>query len=130
MRSVLKMSVVLLILANSVFSFAKEVFELKKFQDAQKNGEKIILHFQADWCPVCQNQKPTLELMQSEFDKNKVRFMSVPFDQEKELVQKMRIPSPSTFVAFIGYNEVNKKPNQVSKEQMTDFINVAFNSKK
>lgn len=119
-----------LVVLTSMVSFAKEAYDLKKFQEAQKNGEKIILHFQADWCPVCQNQKPTLEVMQSEFDKNKIRFISVSFDQEKELVQKMRIPSPSTFVAFVGLNEVKKMPNQVSKEQMTEFINVAFNSKK
>ncbi len=119
-----------LVVLTSMVSFAKETYDLKKFQEAQKNGEKIILHFQADWCPVCQNQKPTLEVMQSEFDKNKIRFISVSFDQEKELVQKMRIPSPSTFVAFVGLNVVKKMPNQVSKEQMTEFINVAFNNKK
>ncbi len=131
MKNIFKMSLISLIITLcSVVSFAKEAYDLKKFQEAQKNGEKIILHFQADWCPVCQNQKPTLEVMQSEFDKNKIRFMTVSFDQEKDLVQKMQIPSPSTFVAFTGYKEVKKMPNQVSKQQMSDFINVAFNSKK
>lgn len=131
MKSIFKMSLISLIITLcSVVSFAKEAYDLKKFQEAQKNGEKIILHFQADWCPVCQKQKPTLEVMQSEFDKNKIRFMTVSFDQEKELVQKMRIQNPSTFVAFVGFNEVKKMPNQVSKEQMIQFINVAFNSQK
>lgn len=131
MKSFLKLgSIFLLVTASAMFSFAKENYDAQKFQQAQKNGEKIILHFQADWCPVCQNQKPTLETMQSEFDKNKIRFMTVSFDQEKDMVQKMQIPSPSTFVAFVGNKEVRKMPNQVSKEQMTEFINAAFNSKK
>lgn len=131
MKSKFKMSLISLIFTlSSIVSFAKETYDLKRFQEAQKNGEKIILHFQADWCPVCQKQKPILEIMRSEFDKNKIRFMTVSFDQEKELVQKMRVQNPSVFVAFVGFNEVKKMPNQVSKEQMIQFINVAFNSKK
>ncbi len=114
----------------SSFSTAKENFDVKKFNEYQKNSEKIILHFQADWCPVCQKQKPVIQAMQPEFDKNKIRFITVSFDQEKDLVQKMKIPSPSTLVAFVGQNEVKKMPNQISIQQMTEFMNSAFNNQK
>ena len=109
---------------------AAEPYDLQKFQEAQKNGERIVLQFQADWCPVCQKQKPNLEALQSELDKNKIRLMTVIFDKEKQLVQKMNVPSPSTLVAFIGNTEVKKMPNQVTKEQLTDFMNTAFGGKK
>lgn len=47
-------------------------------------GKYVVLDFWASWCPDCRNDVPTMKALWEKFGSDKVAFLGVSFDTEKE----------------------------------------------
>ncbi len=52
--------IIFAIFALTGMSYADTSYTPDSFKKAQENGEKILLHFHADWCPTCSIQNKSL----------------------------------------------------------------------
>lgn len=75
------------------------------FSQAQASGKTIVVDVHADWCPTCKAQQPTLDALRKDPRLNKVIFIRVDFDKDKDFLRQHRIPRQSTVLVFRGTRE-------------------------
>ena len=69
----MKFLIFLSVLILSGIVLADTPFNIDKFHASQEAGEKILLHFHADWCPTCKAQKKVLAQFESSGNLNKIK---------------------------------------------------------
>ncbi len=94
-------------------------------EDAAKNKEEalpIFMEFGADWCPYCEQMKPTIEELKNEYE-GKLQFVEVNIDED-----------PQTAAAFGAYSVpyyvlIDEEgiptlafPGATTKEKLQEFI--------
>ncbi|OYZ23254.1 MAG: hypothetical protein B7Y39_05545 [Bdellovibrio sp. 28-41-41] len=104
-------------LGNASTAYNKDTFEA-----AKKGGEKILLHFHAEWCPTCKKQEKALNEIESAGDLKPVQLFVVDFDKEKDLKKDLKVNAQSTFVAFLGGREVGRSSSVTDKQKIKEFI--------
>ncbi len=77
-------------------------FDAAAFQRAQKGGQKILLHFHADWCPTCRVQQKSLSALEKSGSLKGITLFTADFDKEADLKKQLKVTAQSTFVAFLG----------------------------
>src|SRR5271156_1816629 len=102
------MSFFLVALCTSLSALADAPFTKEAFQQSQKNGEKILLHFHADWCPTCKAQKKVLTKLDGEGGLKGITVYTVDYDKETAFKQDMHVTQQATFIAFYGTPETGR----------------------
>ncbi len=102
---------------------AEVPFNLDAFHKSQKNDEKILLHFHADWCPTCRSQKKVLAKLDQDGQLKGLTIYNVDFDKETVFEKEMSVTQQSTFVAFYGAAETGRASGITSENDIKSFIN-------
>jgi thioredoxin 1 len=90
--------------AASAAGFA--TYSGQSFDQALKSGAPLVVHVHADWCPTCRAQMPTLQSMSGDKQYDKVRFVRVNFDKDRDFLTTYKVASQSTILVFKGGKEV------------------------
>ncbi len=101
---------------------AETPFTPENFQAAQKNNEKILLHFQADWCPTCRTQKEKLAGLEKDGVLRGIKLFSVDYDKETEFKRELKVTAQSTLVAFQGTLETGRQTGATGEKVLKEFI--------
>ena len=109
-------------LVISIFSFtsvanASESFtpySIDAFQQAQQNGETIVIDVYADWCSVCKIQNPILHEVKKKHPS--VVFFSVNYDTQHDAVKYFNAPRQSTIVVYKGTQEISRSVAETDAE--------------
>lgn len=106
--------------------YASTGYNKEEFEKAQKGGEKILLHFHANWCPTCKKQEKILKELDSSGELKSVNLFVVNFDAEKDLKKSLNVSSQSTLVAFNGPKEVGRSSGLTDRKKIKEFIEENF----
>ncbi len=90
--------------AVSAAGFA--AYSAQSFDQALKSGAPVVVHVHADWCPTCRAQMPTLQSMSGDKQYDKVVFVRVNFDKDRDFLTNYKVSSQSTILVFKGGKEV------------------------
>lgn len=103
-------------------AMAEVPFNIEAFQKAQKNNEKILLHFHADWCPTCRVQKKVLAKLEAEGILKEITVYSVDFDNESTLKKDLKVNQQSTFIAYLGGVESGRATGITNEADIKSFV--------
>jgi len=117
-----KLTLFILMMGLTGATYAETPFTPAAFHAAQVNGDKILLHFSADWCPTCRAQKSALSDLEKEGALNGILLFTVDYDNEADFKKTMRVTEQSTFVAFYGTVETGRVTGITSQEDIKEFI--------
>ncbi len=110
----------------SVLAFADKPFNLEQFHSSQEAGEKILLHFHADWCPTCKAQKKVLAQLEPTGALSKMTVYTVDYDKETDFKKEMKVTAQSTFITFFGKVEVERSSGVTNSDEIkTMLINLS-----
>lgn len=113
----------LTVLTLSSNALADTVFTADTFKMAQEKGEKILLHFHADWCPTCSIQKKSLVALDHAGKLKNIHIFKVDFDKEDALKKQLRVTAQSTLVAFYGSVETGRATGITAEKDIQEFLN-------
>jgi thiol-disulfide isomerase/thioredoxin len=101
-------------------AFAANIpFEQANFDQLIKQGKPVVLHFHADWCPVCRTQQSVLDELMPQAEFKDLTVYRVNFDKEKSVLRKYKVRNQSTFIVFKNGKEVARSTGE------TDSVNIA-----
>ena len=80
--------------------------DVKKLNELQSEGKKILVDFWAPWCGPCRQLIPRLENIQKEH--GNVEFVKINVDQNREFAVNSGITSVPTVMIFDGTKLVNR----------------------
>lgn len=78
----------------------------EEVRELQKNGEKILVDFYADWCSSCKQLTPRLEEINDDF--NNVKFIKINVEKNKDFAVDMGIRSLPTVMIFNGEDLIDR----------------------
>jgi peroxiredoxin len=116
-----------LLVFGSAYS-AEVPFNLEKFRQSQKQNEKILLLFFADWCPTCKAQKKVLSKLDQEDFLKGLTIYEVNYDQETEFKKEMKVTQQSTFISFYGPAESGRSTGTTNEEEIKKYITTTLTS--
>lgn len=126
MKTFLTKTIFSLCLFTGILSAASSEYQKVEFEKAQSNGEKILLHFHADWCPTCKKQEKVLKELDSSGDLKSIKLLVANYDSEKDLKKTLNVNSQSTLVAFIGTKEVGRSSGVTDAKKLKEFVQEKF----
>jgi peroxiredoxin len=120
----MKFLILLSVLFSSVIAFAETNynFTLDKFHASQEAGEKILLHFHADWCPTCKAQKKVLEKLELVGVLKNVTVYTVDYDKETAFKTEMKVTAQSTLITFYGKVEEKRSSGETDSDKIQTLI--------
>ena len=118
----MRIFIFLSVLISSVFAFADLPFNIDKFHASQDAGEKIVLHFHADWCPTCKVQKKVLAELEPTGVLKNITVYTVDYDKETEFKTEMKVTAQSTFITFFGKVEVERSNSVTDKDKIQSML--------
>ncbi|MEW6590943.1 MAG: thioredoxin family protein [Pseudomonadota bacterium] len=74
---------------------------------AQQENRPYVLHFHADWCPVCRKQTEVLDTLKAD-PALKLTVFVVNYDKERPLRRQHGVRMQSTLIAFRGKAETDR----------------------
>ena len=83
-------------------------FTQANFEAAQASGKSIVVEVTAPWCPTCKAQAPIVKSLMGKPELKGVALMTVDFDSQKDVLQKLNVRQQSTLIAFKGKAEVSR----------------------
>ncbi len=119
---------VLLLLLSLFFGTARAEapFTLDAFHQSQKQNEKILLIFFADWCPTCQAQKKVLSRLEN--DLKGITVYNVNYDKEVDFKKEMKVTQQSTFISFYGGVESGRSTGVTSEDGIKKYLSDTLTS--
>ncbi len=90
-------------------------------QDVLNSNHPVFVDFWATWCGPCQMVSPIVEELAKEYE-DKVNFVKVDVDQNKELASKYNIMSIPTLAIFRNGQVVAQTAGAGSKELIRNYI--------
>lgn len=97
-------------------------YSLKEFDQLTAAGKPVVIDVSATWCPTCRAQKPVVEGLMKQPAYKDVTVLTVDFDSEKPVLQKFKIATQSTLVAFKGTQEVGRSVADISQKGLDELI--------
>ncbi len=98
-------------------NISKEQWE----QEVINSDRPVFVDFWATWCGPCSIVAPIVEELAKEYE-DKVNFVKVDVDQNKELASKYNIFSIPTLAIFRNGQVVSQAAGAVSKESLRNYI--------
>ena len=107
--------IIFLLLSTNAFSAEdhKLNFTIKKFEEAKKSGETIVVAAWAKYCGTCKKQKVVLD--QAEKDFKDVLFLYYNHPKMKDIAKYLKIDYRSTILVYKGNTEVSRTLGQLDK---------------
>ncbi len=93
-------------------------FTQAAFDKAQAEGDPILIHIQASWCPTCAAQRPILQQIEAEGAYKNLRVLLVDFDTQKNVVREFGATMQSTLVVFRGKQEVARSVGDTNAQSI------------
>tara|TARA_B110000438_G_scaffold218574_1_gene211432 strand:- start:235 stop:609 length:375 start_codon:yes stop_codon:yes gene_type:complete len=111
-----------LLLSTNAFSSEEQRlnFTVKKFEQAKKNGETIVVTAWNKYCGTCKRQKIVLD--QAEKDFKNILFLYYSHPKMKDVAKYLKIDHRSTILVYKGKEEVSRTIGQVDKSNI--YINI------
>jgi thiol-disulfide isomerase/thioredoxin len=111
-----------LLLSTNAFSSEEQRlnFTVKKFEEAKKNGETIVVTAWNKYCGTCKRQKIVLD--QAEKDFKNILFLYYSHPKMKDVAKYLKIDHRSTILVYKGKEEVSRTIGQVDKSNI--YINI------
>jgi thioredoxin 1 len=91
-------------------------FTIKKFEQAKKNGETIVVTAWNKYCGTCKRQKVILNQAENEF--NNVLFLYYSHPKMKDIAKYLKIDHRSTILVYKGEDEVSRTIGQIDKSDI------------
>ena len=91
-------------------------FTIKKFEQAKKNGETIVVTAWNKYCGTCKKQKVILNQAENEF--NNVLFLYYSHPKMKDIAKYLKIDHRSTILVYKGEDEVSRTIGQIDKSDI------------
>ena len=101
-------------------------YKADEFAKFLKDGETIVIHVHADWCPTCTRQQTTLDQMASEAAYSRVRFIRVNFDFDLDFLRANRVSSQSTIIIVKDGRESSRFVGITRGSELRTRINAAI----
>jgi thioredoxin-like negative regulator of GroEL len=87
------------------------------FAAKQQAGERVSLHFHANWCPTCRAQEKVFKTFQGDASVHGTMLL-VDYDNERELKREMRVNSQSTVIVFNGKTQIHRSGGVTDTQQL------------
>lgn len=93
MMFVLAVTAALGLFSAAVSAAGFAAYSAQSFDQALKSGGPVVVHVHADWCPTCRQQMPTLQSMSGDKQYDKIRFVRVNFDKDRDFLTSYKVAS-------------------------------------
>jgi thiol-disulfide isomerase/thioredoxin len=114
-----------------MFLFCVPAFaQIKPFSNPVKEGDKVVMTFEADWCAACREMKlktwvlPRVRAKISKFFKDK--FFKIDVDENKDAVKEYKVTKLPTTIMFEikdgKYVEIKRLEGNVPSYKMLEFL--------
>ncbi len=97
---------------------AGKPFDQAGFDAAQAAGKPILVEVHADWCPTCRAQEPVISKLMQDPKNAGFVVLRVDFDNQKDVVKRLRAQYQSTLIVFKGKKEVSRSTGETRKEEI------------
>ena len=87
-------------------------------------GQWILLNIWATWCPTCQEEMPSLELLHKQLD-NKIKIIAISVDESKEALVSFVNTHKPKFTILHDNQQISPKIFNISKYPETFLISPA-----
>ncbi|SKA23407.1 Peroxiredoxin [Trichlorobacter thiogenes] len=114
--------IIFAIFALTGMSYADTSYTPDSFKKAQENGEKILLHFHADWCPTCSIQNKSLASLGKSGSLKGIHIFKVNYDKEDALKKELHVTAQATFISFYGTVETGRATGLTSEKDIKEFL--------
>jgi len=114
-----------LLFAATVWAAGKP-FDQAAFEAAQAAGKPILLEVHADWCPTCRAQEPIVSELVQEPKYAGFVVLRVDFDNQKEVLRRLRARYQSTLIVFKGSKEVSRSTGETRKDAIAAQLALAL----
>ena len=98
----------------------------EQLQEKIKNGEKIILKLEAEWCNPCRMMKPIFERVATE-NTTEVQMYSMDVDDNRDLVISLGVRSVPTVKTFSNGQVIETKVGVLGEGEIKGLINGLIN---
>ncbi len=89
----------------------------QEFNELIKSDKKVLINFSAKWCAPCQKMKPYILKMQEEL-KDKVKIVRLDADENKTLVDAMKIDGLPTIIIYENGKETWRNVGYLTEENL------------
>ncbi len=103
--------------ANFALALDIQPYTPDNFAARQKAGEAVVLHFHADWCPVCRAQSKVLHGWQGDATVPGT-VLVVNYDKERDLKRQLGVRTQSTLIAYKGKAEKARLAGETEPEAL------------
>jgi thiol-disulfide isomerase/thioredoxin len=97
-------------------------FDKRTFESLNASGAPILVHVTADWCEVCQAQKPIVADLLSQPDLAGVAYFNVDFDAQKEVLRDFRVQYQSTMIVFRDGKELGRATGETDPRAIEELV--------
>jgi thiol:disulfide interchange protein len=98
--------------ALDIAPYTPQVFAAK-----QQAGERVSLHFHADWCTTCRAQDKVFKTFQGDASVPGTLLL-VAYDTERELKREMNVRSQATVIVFNGKTQIHRSGGMTDPQQL------------
>lgn len=118
-------SLILLSISGSQALEIKPYDEKLLAQDVNE-GKPYAIHFYAEWCMICQQQKFMINELNKDDRFSKLTVYQADFDFEKKLKEKLKVERQSTIIIFKDGVELSRSLGKKDKQLIGDLFKLAF----
>ncbi len=113
---------ILAIIAGLFFAAAAwaagKPYDQAGFEAAQAAGKLILIEVHADWCPTCRAQEPIVSDLMRDPKNAGFVVLRVDFDNQKDVLKRLRAQHQSTLIVFKGRKEVSRSTGETRKDEI------------
>lgn len=95
------------------------------FNAAISNHTPVVIHIEANWCPVCKQQQAILERFQLDPHYANLEILDVDFDKQKPVVKQLGATTQSTLIAYHHGKLAQRAVGITSQSAITSLMNSA-----
>ena len=89
----------------------------QEYGELLKSNDKVMIDFNAKWCPPCQKMKPYILKLETEMA-SKIKIVSLDADENKTLVEQLKLDGLPTIIIYEKGKEVWRNVGYISEEDL------------
>lgn len=102
---------------SSAYALEIAPYTPQVFATKQQAGERVSLHFHADWCPTCRAQDKVFKTFQGDASVPGTLLL-VNYDTERDLKREMNVRSQATVIVFNGKTQIDRLGGVTDPQQL------------